>query len=110
MSNDRKNHRNQSYAKVLLNGSFPAYIRDISPDGFRVYSPVPLPFNEGDEVLCIVIPSDGDQTSFKITGQIRWNRQDSQGDDIMGILIKSFENDEDMENYASLNKRFSESS
>ncbi len=107
MSEDRKSRRNQSYAKVLLNGSFPAYIRDISPDGFRVYSPVPLPFNEGDSVLCIIIPSDMEKKSFKINGQIRWNRQDSEGDDLMGILIQSFENDADKHFFDELNDQFS---
>jgi len=109
MSNDRKNQRNQSYAKVLLNGSFPAYLRDISPEGFRVYSPVPLPFQEGNEVQCIVIPSDGEQKSLRITGQIRWNKQDSEGEDIMGIRIASFENEGDKEMFQELNKLFSES-
>ena len=107
MNKDRKNQRNQSYAKVLLDNSQPAYIRDISASGFRVYSPVPLPYKEGSSVNCLIIPSDGTDPSFRITGEIRWNRQDAEGEDLMGILISSFEDEKGEDLYNSLNRRFS---
>ncbi|MDC7236001.1 MAG: PilZ domain-containing protein [Spirochaetales bacterium] len=105
MSTERKDPRNQSYAKILLDGSMPAYMRDISPQGFRVYSPVPLPYKEGSRISCKVIPSDGEP--FDIEGEIRWNRQGEDGEDIMGFRISSFTDAEGESRYKEMNKRFS---
>ncbi|MDA3957901.1 PilZ domain-containing protein [Oceanispirochaeta sp.] len=107
MSKERTDQRNQSYAKVLLDNSQPAYIRDISARGFRVYSPVPLPYKEGSTITCLIIPTDSEGQSFKISGEIRWNKLDAEGEDIMGILISSFEDKKGESLYHSLNMRFS---
>jgi hypothetical protein len=110
MSTNRKDLRNQSYAKVLLNGKFPGYIRDTSPEGFRVYSPMLLPVKEGDEVQCIVIPTDGEEETFKISGQVRWNRQDQEGENIIGILITAYKDSHGKDLYKKLDKQFSNES
>lgn len=107
MNIDRKNPRNQSYAKILLNGSMPAYMRDISPSGFRVYSPVPLPYKEGSKIVCKVIPADHEDAPFDIEGEIRWNRQGDRGEDIMGFQISSFADPQGEAMYREMNKRFS---
>lgn len=107
MTIDRQSTRNQSYAKVLLDGSMPAYMRDISPSGFRVYSPVPLPYKEGSVLVCKVIPADQDVDPFDIEGEIRWNRQGEGGEDIMGFKINSFKDPRGEELYEKLNQRFS---
>jgi PilZ domain len=107
MTIDRKNTRNQSYAKVLLDGSMPAYMRDISPLGFRIYSPVPLPYKEGSVVVCKVIPSDPEDKPFDMTGEIRWNRQGDSGEDVLGFQISSFADPDGQALYEKLNKRFS---
>jgi hypothetical protein len=106
MKTNRKTQRSQSYAKVLLDNSLPAYIRDISVDGFRVYSPVPLPYQEGNSVSCRIFPMNDSDDSFQIKGLIRWNQQDAEGEDLMGILISSFETTEGKILYKSLNQRF----
>lgn len=107
MTIDRKKPRNQSYVKVLLDGALPAYIRDISPQGFRVYSPVPLPYKEGSVLICKVIPSNQDEKPFDISGEIRWNRQKDDGEDLLGFQITSFAAPNGKDLYAELNKRFS---
>lgn len=107
MTINRKNPRNQSYAKVLLDGSIPAYMRDISPQGFRIYSPVPLPYKEGSVAVCKVIPTDQEDKAFDMTGEIRWNRQEDSGEDVLGFQISSFADQNGKSLYAKLNKRFS---
>ncbi len=102
----RKAQRQMSYAKVLIEGRLPAYIRDMSGDGFRVYSPVPLPVDEGSSIRCMIIPEDGNAAAFELSGEVRWNRHESDGDDIMGILISSFSSAEGEKQYASLLARF----
>ena len=82
---ERKDRRRHSYAKVLIDGRQPAYIRDISTGGFRVYSPMPLSQEEGSSVRCQIIPEDPGESSFEITGEVRWNRLEAEGDDIMGF-------------------------
>ncbi len=108
MSTDRKTTRNRSYAKVILDGSLPAYIRDLSPGGFRVYSPVPLPYGEGSVIQCRIIPSDQEDQPFDLTGQIRWDRQESGGDDIMGVQIDSYPDSRSKEQFIRLNELFSQ--
>jgi hypothetical protein len=101
----RQSQRQNSYAKVLIEGRLPAYIRDMSDLGFRVYSPVPLPIEEGASISCLIIPEDG-SGRFELSGEVRWNRVEEEGDDIMGILIGSFPSAEVKKQYSSLLSRF----
>ena len=98
--------RQLSYAKVLIEGRMPAYIRDMSGGGFRVYSPVPLPVEDGSSISCLIIPEDNSDDAFELSGEVRWSRHEAEGDDIMGILISSFSSVEGKNHYASLLKRF----
>ncbi|MDC7239053.1 MAG: PilZ domain-containing protein [Spirochaetales bacterium] len=106
MSTDRKNPRKQSYAKVILDGDLPAYIRDLSPDGFKVYSPVPLPYDQGSVISCRIIPSDLED--FEVEGEVRWNRQDSNGNEILGVKITSYTDQDSEKLFARLNEQFSQ--
>lgn len=97
----RQSQRQNSYAKVLIQGKLPAYIRDMSELGFRVYSPVPLPMEEGAAISCLIIPEDG-SGKFELSGEVRWNRIEDEGDDVMGILISAFPTAEGKKRYSSL--------
>ena len=107
---ERKAQRLNSYAKVLIQGRMPAYIRDMSDLGFRVYSPVPMPIDEGSAIKCLIIPEDKECAPFELSGEVRWNRKEEEGDDIMGIKISSFSTEDGKKQYAALLSRFTKDS
>ena len=54
----------------------------------------------------MIIPEESECSPFELSGEVRWNRREEEGDIIMGILIGSFSTVEGEKQYASLLARF----
>ena len=106
MSHERTNNRYNSYAKVLMDG-IPGYMRDISSDGFKYVTPLPVSARTGTVEQITVIPRDSSIQSFKLEGEIRWQKTDEEGFQVCGIRIIEFGSTEGDEIYRGLQDQFS---
>lgn len=106
MSDDRINNRYNSYAKILMDG-LPGYMRDISSDGFKYVTILPMTALIGDVKQITVIPQNASFDSFKLKGEIRWIKEESEGFQVCGIRIKEFMSDQFQRNYRELQSQFS---
>lgn len=106
MSNDRIQNRYSSYAKILMDG-LPGYMRDISSDGFKYVTILPMTVQTGEVKQITVIPQDTSFSSFQLEGEIRWIKKDNEGFQVCGIRIKSFISDQCRSTYVKLQDQFS---
>ncbi len=74
----RKNPRNKTYAKVLIeDSSTPGYLRDLSRDGCQLALTRPLPVQKGDSLTLSVLPAEEmGIPRFSLTVEIVWTRND----------------------------------
>ena len=106
MTNNRTSSRFTSYAKVLMDG-IPGYMRDISEDGFKYVTIIPLTVEQSETKAVTVLPENEEISQFGLTGQIRWIRSDDEGFQICGIKILRFETPEGEGAYKELKRLFS---
>ncbi|OQY34034.1 MAG: hypothetical protein B6241_06010 [Spirochaetaceae bacterium 4572_59] len=106
MNNDRINNRYSSYAKILMDG-LPGYMRDISSDGFKYVTILPMTVLKGDVKQITIIPQDTSFDSFQLSGEIRWIKEESEGFQVCGIRITEFKSDQYKNSYKELQNRFS---
>ena len=105
MTNNRSNSRFNSYAKILMEG-VPGYMRDISSDGFKYVTIIPMTAAQEETKAITVLPEDEEIGQFSLTGQIRWIRTDAEGFRICGIQILSFDTPEGERTYRTLKQQF----
>ena len=89
-----------------MNGT-PGYMRDISSDGFKYVTILPLSARTGAVEQITVIPRDSSIQSFKLEGEIRWQKSDEEGFQVCGIRIIGFGSTEGEEIYKGLQDQFS---
>ena len=106
MSHERVNDRFYSYAKVIMDG-IPGYMRDISRDGFKFVTILPCSPARGEMKEITVISQEGSFATFKLSGEIRWVKKDSEGFQVCGIRADMFESDRAEETYRELQRLFS---
>ncbi len=106
MSHERVNDRYSSYAKVLMNG-IPGYMRDISSDGFKYVTILPVSAPTGTVEQITVIPRDGSVKSFRLEGEVRWQKTDDEGFQVCGIRIIGFDSAEGKQIYKDIQDQFS---
>ncbi len=105
MTNNRSSSRFYSYAKVLMDG-VPGYMRDISDDGFKYVTIIPMTAAQNETKTITVLPENEEIGQFSLTGQIRWIRTDAEGFRICGIQILSFDTPDGEKTYRTMEQQF----
>ncbi len=106
MNNNRTSSRFSSYAKVLMDG-IPGYMRDISHEGFKYVTIMPVNASLQEKKPVQVLPENSELNPFTLSGEIRWVRTDAEGFQVCGIKILAFDTPEGEKSYKKLEEQFS---
>jgi len=107
MNESRINDRHSSYAKILMDGN-PGYMRDISREGFKFVTPLPLSPETGSRKECMVMPLESRFDTFRVIGEVRWVKAEEDGFVTCGIRITEFETAGGEGTYRALQKEYAE--
>ena len=101
MSEDRREPRNQGYAKVIMD-SRPGYLRNLTDDGCKIAMVSALPHAIGEQLAFQIIP---DETSgllrLTLDGTLCWEKKEALYF-LYGFRIVSFASDAEAESYHKL--------
>jgi hypothetical protein len=76
--NKRFAYREKCYSKIVIEGRYPGYIRDLTKGGAKIDVAAPLEIKAMDRLSCLILPLEElGIAPFKATLEVRWEKSGS---------------------------------